>query len=568
MPEFSFQSNNFICPSFCHIILATISVTKENFLRMKQLYAICMAGLLLASCTKEPAVIPSTTTTPPPATASGTRMQLSLDSIFLYAKQVYYWNDALPSYEEFNPRKYSGVSALGSYERELFDITQFKINPATGKAYEYVATSTGTNAGYSKYSYIEDQKDKNPVAYIPNLQGSVDLEGNGSDMGLSFASIGSATSYDVRVKYVSPGSPAAAAGLKRGDIVTKFNETTVGTNYNSEINYINSAMSALSVKLTGKRKNGTAFTVTLYKSSYRSSPVYKDTILNYNGKKIGYVAYARFSNELNSEAVLNRIFAEYASAGVTDLVVDLRYNGGGYVSTAEHFANLIAPSSITGRVMFKEKFNTLMQNGGATLLKNQPLLDANGNVRYSNGKIATYADVSYKEADNTYTFQKAGSLNSIQKVVFIVSGNTASASELLINSLKPYVDVKLVGKTTYGKPVGFFPVTIENRYDVYFSMFTSINSAGQTDYFSGFTPDWAATDDITHDFGDPMEVCFAAAINYISRGTFISNSGLATLSVKGESVKANSPALEVREMTKDNSFKGMIEHRFKLKNAK
>jgi hypothetical protein len=216
--------------------------------------------------------------------------------------------------------------------------------------------------------------------------------------------------------------------------------------------------------------------------------------------------------------------------------------------------------------MFREKFNTLMQTGAANILKNQPALDNNNKLQYSNGRVLTYADYSYKEEDNSYNFQKAGSLNSIQKVVFLISGNTASASEMLINNLRPYMDVKLVGKTSYGKPIGFFPVTLENTYDVYYSMFTSINSAGQTDYFSGFKPDWDAADDVTRDFGDPREVCFAAALNYISKGTFISNGSLATvLSIKGEKISSKSSSLEVRDLQDDHSFKGMVEHRFKIK---
>ena len=216
--------------------------------------------------------------------------------------------------------------------------------------------------------------------------------------------------------------------------------------------------------------------------------------------------------------------------------------------------------------MFRERFNSLMQNGGATILKNQPALDGNDKVQYSNGRIMTYADYSYKEEDNSYNFKKAGSLNSIQKVVFIISANTASASEMLINNLRPYIDVKLVGKPSYGKPVGFFPITLENTYDVYYSMFTSINSAGQTDYFSGFAPDWDAADDVTRDFGDPKELCFAAALNYLVKGSFVSSSSLATLlSIKGEKISSTSSSFEVRNLDEDHSFKGMVENRFKTK---
>jgi len=535
---------------------------------MKNLFILSALVVLFASCKKEPSIIQPTTTSASNtnATASGTRRQLTLDSVFLYAKEVYYWNDAIPAYDVFNPRSYTNGSNAASYQSALFNLTQYSINPVTSKPYEFVATSSSANAGYSKYSYIKDQGSANPVAYIPDLQGSVDIEGNGYDTGISFSAIGSSTSYEVRVKSVSPGSPAAQTGLSRGDIINMINNTTVGSNYSSEVTLINNALTANSVKLAGKKLNGSSFDVTLARTSYKSSPVYKDTVIVTNGKKVGYIAYGRFSNAANSNSVLNSIFAQFAGTGVTDLVIDLRYNGGGYVSTAEHFTNLIAPSSLNGKVMFREKFNTLMQTGGATILKNQPALDANNKVKYSDGRMLTYADYSYKEADNSYNFQKAGNLNSIQKVVFIISGNTASASEMLINNLRPFMDVKLVGKTSYGKPVGFFPITLENNYDVYYSMFTSVNSAGQTDYFSGFKPDWDAADDVTHDFGDPKEVCFAAALNYIGKGSFISSNSLATvLSIKGQKISSTSSSLEVRELDDDHSFKGMVEHRFKTK---
>ncbi|MEJ7691819.1 S41 family peptidase [Daejeonella sp.] len=535
---------------------------------MKNFFILSALVFLFAACKKEPAVIqpPTTSTTTTTAPANGTRRQLTLDSIFLYAKEVYYWNDAIPAYDAFNPRSYTSGSNLASYQLALFNLSQYSINPATGKPYEFLAGSSGGNAGYSKYSYIKDQGAANPVAYIPDLQGSVDIEGNGYDTGISFSAIGTSSAYEVRVKSVSQGSAADRTGISRGDIINKINNTTVGSNYNSEVTLINVALSASSVRLAGKKVSGATFDVTITRTSYKSSPIYKDTVITTNGKKVGYIAYAHFSSATNSNSVLNAIFSRFAGTGVTDLVIDLRYNGGGYVSTAEHFTNLIAPSSLNGKIMFREKFNTLMQSGGATILKNQPSLDGNNKPQYSNGRMLTYADYSYREQDNSYNFQKAGTLNSIQKVVFIISGNTASASEMLINNLRPYMDVKLVGKPSYGKPVGFFPVTLENNYDVYYSMFTSINSAGQTDYFSGFTPDWDTADDVTHDFGDPKEACFAAAINYISKGSFISTSSLATLlSIKGEKISSTSSSLEVRDLNEDHSFRGMVEHRFKTK---
>ena len=97
----------------------------------------------------------------PEQPANGTRTELTKDSIYLYAKQVYLWNDAIPEYDVFNPRRYRQYSdQLDNYNKELFDITQLKINPATGKPYEFVSQT----ATYPKYSYITDKDSNNPAA--------------------------------------------------------------------------------------------------------------------------------------------------------------------------------------------------------------------------------------------------------------------------------------------------------------------------------------------------------------------------------------------------------------------
>ncbi|HEY0896361.1 MAG TPA: S41 family peptidase [Sphingobacteriaceae bacterium] len=534
--------------------------------RKYALHLAAAAVLISASCKKEPSPAP-VDPDPDETGQTGSRMQLTQDSIFLYAKEVYYWNDAIPAKDVFNPRQYTAQSNdLDNFNHELFAITQLKINPETGKPYEYVATSSGGNAGYPKYSYIKDKADDNPTSSTASRSvSSVDLEGNGNDMGLSLSAIGSNSNYEVRIRYASPGSPAAKAGLSRGDLITTFGDRTVGSNFDQEVNYINSAMAGSSIRLAGRKKDGSAFDVTVNKAVYKSSPIYKDTILTSGSKKIGYLAYARFSSTANSETALVNTFKDFTAGGVTDLVIDLRYNGGGYVHIAELLSNLIAPSSLNGKVMFREKFNSTMQTGKAEILKNQPLLDANDRLQYENGEIVTYFDIDYSEENNVHHFEKKGGLEGIQNVVFIVTANTASASELVINNLKPHMSVKVVGKQSYGKPIGFFPITIQNKYDVYYSMFTSINSAGQTDYYAGFVPDAEATDDVTRDFGDPAELSLAAALREIpgASTTIAATRSVSALKIKGQTVSSSS--VKVREMTPETDFMGMIETRFKRK---
>jgi len=523
----------------------------------------------LAACKKsttEQPVDTGTTTVP----TGGTRTQLTLDSIFLYAKQIYFWNDALPDYSVFNPRQYSSKSsAIDNYEDELYAISQLKINPATGQAYEYYGD------GFPKYSFINDITLNNPgVTASIQDQADVDTEGNGNDIGIRpvFYLTGS-DRYRLMVTAVYPGSPAAIAGVKRAYWIQKINGTAVGDKYTTERASVLSNLEASSVKLEGvNAADGTLFSVTLTKASYKSSPVYTSKVITRAGKKVGYLAFARFSVLSNqddltpSDLNLDPVFAQFSTQGVTDLVIDLRYNGGGYVNTCEYLANLIAPSSLNGKKMFTEIYNTTMQTKKATLLANQPLLDAAGKIRRDpkTNAIITYADLDYSStaAGNNVSFSKKGSLNSVTNIVFIVSGSTASASELLINNLKPYLTVQLVGETTYGKPVGFFPITLENRYEVYMPLFETRNANNEGSYYAGMVPGKAVPDNSGYPFGDEREVELSAALQLIAPGS--ASSQAATSSVNSRSVKV--PTLdfsEAKPVNPNSEFKGMIDRKRK-----
>lgn len=129
-----------------------------------------------------------------------------------------------------------------------------------------------------------------------------------------------------------------------------------------------------------------------------------------------------------------------------------------------------------------------------------------------------YNSTSFEPQNNTVQYEKAGNLN-LNRVFFIVTGSTASASELLINNLRPYMDVKLVGDTTYGKPVGFFPIDIFN-YSIYPISFKTVNSVGSADYYSGFAPDKLTADGVNRNWGDIQEPSLAAALNFVTTGSF------------------------------------------------
>ena len=140
---------------------------------------------------------------------------------------------------------------------------------------------------------------------------------------------------------------------------------------------------------------------------------------------------------------------------------------------------------------------------------------------------------------------------NLSRVFFIVTANTASASELLINNLRPYLDVKLVGPTaTDGKPVGFFPVPVGDWY-VFPVSFRSTNASGTGNYFNGFTPNSIVGDGLDKDWGNTSESCLASAIKYITTGAF-RTAGQAQDYVPDPVISAGNSTLDVR------NFKGMV----------
>lgn len=477
--------------------------------------------LLFVSCRKNEVV---------PPVANGTRLQLSLDSLYLYAKETYFWYDALPDYTTFNPRQYAAVGAdLNSLNTTLKAITALAINPQTNQSYEY-------RDGHSMplYSFIAEGN------VITGQRGVVDMEGAGNDLGFGLAIVSDTSVY---ISYVEQGSAAATAGLTRAMKLTHVNGDPVQANTNALNNLLGSPLLTLRLQ----KQDGTLSEITVGSQKYTASPVLASRILNAATKKVGYIALARFSNLSTAQAGLDAAFAGLSGAKISNLIVDLRYNGGGYVKTAEYVANLIAPSSLNNAVMFSEYYNTLLQQGKAPILKTIPYLDENRQPVYLNGRKATYADIDYSISGNTYRFSKKSGLAGIKSIVFIVSGQTASASELLINCFKPYIDVKLVGSTTYGKPVGFFGIGID-IYTAYLSQFRIVNADGQGDYYSGMSCDVTAPDDVMHDFGDPEESCISQALQYISSSAFRLRTS--TISVQ--------PVI-------GNEFSGMVEQRLKLK---
>ncbi|MES2111538.1 MAG: S41 family peptidase [Bacteroidota bacterium] len=475
---------------------------------------IILSAGFISSCKKDKKTTGGGTTDPTHPSKNGTTIQLAQDSIWLYAKENYLWNDQLPTYADFKPRSFTNAAPLTALSNEMDALSQYAINPATSKPYEYYKYDPGR----AKYSFIDDGTETGALNGVKGDFG-FDYNYNAVD--------------DIRFIYVYPGSPAALAGIRRGYQITSVNQRTsisydgvsgghtYGDGSGSNLNFVyNAVFNSGNITLIIKRPDGTTFTASLSTNTYTVNPVLKDTVYDVGGgRKIGYFVFNSFTSDANADPKIDAVMNKFATANVTDVVVDLRYNGGGYVSTAEYIDNYLVPTAKNGSLMYTTTFNSILSSNKETLLGNQKRRDDSGNL-YSLKDI----DYSQNSQFNKPNFVKKGSLN-LGHIFFIVTGSTASASELTINNLRPVVDVQLIGEQSYGKPVGFFDIEI-NKYTMFTPEFETKNSAGQGGYYDGMTPGTGGYngindfDDFTVEFGDPSEALLAHAINFVKTGTF------------------------------------------------
>ena len=471
---------------------------------MKLVWSLLLAGsLFIISCKKEnsPGKTPTSTTT---------EEDLLKDSVYLYTKEVYLWQDVIPEYDQFNPRQYTGSTELESAQKVMNAIR--KLQPLD--RFSFVTTAEKSNS----------------------LQ-----TGQDNDFGffIKAASIDQADPIDSVfwfVTYAYDQSSAGQAGVQRGWFINKINGSAIGYDQSS-VDVLNNIFfgSPTSATFEFKKPDGTTVSANLSKTSFTANSVLYKNVLDEGGKKVGYMVFNQFFGQ-PSRNELAQTFSYFQSQGIDELVVDLRYNPGGSVETEDTLSNLIAPATANNQTMYQYVFNSTLQNNQHQLIR----------------KKLGYGDI-FTTAENTVKFEKAGALN-LSRVFFIVTGNTASASELLINNLKPYMDVKLIGDTTYGKPVGFFPIPIFN-YDIYPISFKTVNSAGNADYYTGFAPDKLTFDGVNKNWGDANEPSLAAALRYISTGSF---ERFAAESLNNLQRRAMNEAKPLNKAINENKFSGMF----------
>jgi carboxyl-terminal processing protease len=339
------------------------------------------------------------------------------------------------------------------------------------------------------------------------------------------------TKIALSVAYTLKGSPADKAGLKRGDLITQID----GIDLTPE-NYSN-AFAKDVVKITlGEYKNGlitnTDKKAEVTKAEHQTDPIQHYEIIQVGDRKIGYIVYLQFLTAYNG--AMRNVFKEFKDKGVNEVVFDFRYNGGGYISASDIISSLAVKNLKPGTLMARQEWN-------AAITKSQT-------AKYGNG------------AFDTNWLNEANNLTTLNRAYFLTSKGTASASELVINNLKPYMDVILVGDNTYGKNVGSITLSDDKKrwaWGMQPIVLRTVNSALKSDYGTkdGFSPTIKVADNVIpfKPFGNKDETLLAAAIAHMTGGTISKSArkGTKEVDLVLREVPAERKGLELHDMFVD-----------------
>jgi hypothetical protein len=346
------------------------------------------------------------------------------------------------------------------------------------------------------------QKDRFHFTYDTPTWIALSQSGVSYGYGFELALLANTPPRQALIAYTSPGTPAVTASIARGAKILAVDGVDL-VNDNTQ-----AGVDALNAGLFPSTAGAHTFTVldpgasTPRSVQLTAAALVEATVQNVKtlpapNQSVGYM---QFNDHLaTSEAQLVDAVNQLKTAGVTDLVLDLRYNGGGYLDVASELAYMIAgPTPTSGQVFEQLSFND----------KNPFQLTAAQTVTPFH---ATALGFSVTSGTALPTL-------NLSRVFVLVGAGTCSASESIVNGLRGVgVQVNLIGATTCGKPYGFYPQ--DNCGTTYFTIqFRGVNQLGQADYADGFAPTCAAADDFTHALGDPLEGRLAAALSYRANG--------------------------------------------------
>ncbi|MFK7832498.1 MAG: S41 family peptidase [Winogradskyella sp.] len=390
---------------------------------------------------------------------------------------------------------WKGMNAVYVYKDNIADLSNDRFDSSETYS-NYLNSFESPEELFESLIYEEQTIDEFSIIVPDYIQLEQVLQGTSLSNGMRFGLVrlpNETSDIIGYVRYVSPNTDAAASGVIRGMIFNRIDDTILTENNFSDL----LSATTYTIGLADYDNGGTpdereddvissnTTEITLTKAEFTENPILTHNILNISGSTIGYLMYNNFRIGDANLNELNAIFSEFQSAGVSDLVLDLRYNGGGSVSTAIWLSSMIT-GQLTGDVFFKQKWNSEIQ---ASREQNDP---ASLESRFVDQMIK-------RDSDNNITYQQNINSLNLSKIYIITTGSSASASELVINGLIPHIDVVQIGGTTRGKPqasitiydspnLGRQNANPNHRYAMQPLIYESENANGFSEYYDGLGP--------------------------------------------------------------------------------
>lgn len=376
------------------------------------------------------------------ACTNDAQKQFVLDAM----RDVYFWYTALPANVD--------LSQFATPEELLTALISFSpINPLTDEPID-------------RFSFIN------------SAEADAQFFGEGKFEGFGF-SFRFEAADDVRFTRVFSGSPAdLVGGFARGQRIIALDGRSIADIQANEGVGVVFGHSPLEFTIRGL--DNIEFTVTVSHDIVTIDPLPQWRIIDMGGTPVGYVEFATFIS--TADPVFSTLFADFNAAGVSAVIIDMRYNGGGLVSTAELLGDYLGGFNSNNLIFSKTLFND--KNTGS---------------------------------NRTAFFQRLINSTNLSRLVVIATSGTASASEIVINSMEPYAEVTIVGDTTFGKPVGQVGIQFCEKI-LRATAFETVNVLDQGDYFDGLPVDCPAVDDLTEVVGADTDPNLVTALAFLATG--------------------------------------------------
>jgi carboxyl-terminal processing protease len=386
-------------------------------------------------------------------------------------QEVYFWSDRLP-------KKTDKSMAPEAYFNSL-KVGEDRFSVLVPNFLELLQSLQGVNkeAGYEYSLSLDYENESNVIAVI---------------------------------LYVKPNSPALEAGLKRGDIIFKINNTQITTsNYRTLISELSKQHT---IDFRTYDEETKTYKIVSQKSlnvqEIKENPSYLSKVITLNnGVKVGYYVYNFFpvlpQGDVSYLNEMDEIISGFKNSGVTEIVLDLRYNSGGEAAPTINLGSLLGKGVNSSKIFYENKYNKLVED----FFSSSPNYENRLRRRFLN-----------KE-------ENIGNNLSSNRIFVLTGRNTASASELLINGLKPYMNIILIGHKTVGKNEGSWLIddkeNPENHYGLMPIVFRYYNSLGQSEFRDGFIPDYEVRDIQLplRELGSEDEPLLGKALDIISGST-------------------------------------------------